>query len=127
MGAELCAPLNRSCEVLLALHRVLRPRLTLDKHKRLLSTLHARCDASARFWNKGSLGEDYGVLRVLVAGGRGYETARTCSPARWAGVALGGRARNGAGVESAKIGVVTLRFKNARNSYWKNTVPFGNI
>ena len=69
MGAELYAPLNRSCEVLLALHRVLRPRLTLDKHKRLLSTLHARCDASARFWNKGSLGEANGALRVLVAGG----------------------------------------------------------
>ena len=69
MGAELYAPLGRSCEVLLALHRVLRPRLTLDKHRRLLSVLHARCDASARFWNKGALGEPNGALRVLVAGG----------------------------------------------------------
>ena len=53
-------------QVLLALHRVLRSRMSLDKHKRLLTALHARCDASARFWNTGA---SDGALRVLVAGG----------------------------------------------------------
>ena len=40
--------------------------MSLDKHKRLLTALHARCDASARFWNTGA---SNGALRVLVAGG----------------------------------------------------------
>ena len=68
-ASELYAPLGRSCEVLLALHRVLRPRMSLDKHKRLLTALHARCDASARFWITAASGAPNGALRVLVAGG----------------------------------------------------------
>ena len=55
--------------MLLALHRVLRPRMSLDKHKRLLTALHARCDASARFWITAASGAPNGALRVLVAGG----------------------------------------------------------
>ena len=48
---DIYEPFGRSCEVLCALHRAVRPKLSIDKHKRLLATLHARLDASARFWD----------------------------------------------------------------------------
>ena len=52
-GHDLYEPLGRGCEEP-ALHRALRPKLAIDKHKRLL-VLHARVDASARFWGGGRL------------------------------------------------------------------------
>ena len=87
-GASLYEPFGRSCDVLLAMHRALRPKLAIDKHKRLLSVLHARLDASARYWDTAAASRSpstaispRGTKGVAAGGGGGGDDAGAAAAA----------------------------------------------